>query len=291
MAAPTFVDAGTGATDAGGAWTYTCQASGAAGRVFIVQILQDGTTSGAFTQDSASNIVNLAGITNLWTSIPGPNSDISWPVGVAEAARQFLFIGRATSTSAPTLSGGNSTSEDLYIRSYQFTDVNTGSTLSAVIENASAGSAFYEAGTGTTVSDRDVTTLGADRLALNFVAANDDVAIDAFTGEAGGDWVEAVAEYASASGTDGMLQLQTAAMASAGTISGGSDTIVSAAWGVVGFALIGTTPEGPPAFQPRHPQLNHSATAVLMGGIRRAWHRRHSGILVPDLWLPKGAIA
>ena len=36
----------------------------------------------------------------------------------------------------------------------------------------------------------------------------------------------------------------TVLLASAGTIDGGSDTVVSAAWGVVGFALIGTTVGG-----------------------------------------------
>lgn len=241
MTAPTFDSAGAGATDAGGVWAYTVTGGIAAGRVIIVQILQDGTTNGAVTVTGASNIENLAGTDNQWTQIPGPNGDSSWPVGSPAAARQFLYIGRCLSTSSPTISGGNSTSEDLYIRSYTFVDVNTGTTLSDVIENSSAGSAVNGSGTGTTVSDTGVTTLDVDRLALQLVAINDDVAVDAFAGETGGDWVEPVAEYAEASGTDGCLQLQTADMAAAGTINGGTDTIVSAGWGVVGFALIGTT--------------------------------------------------
>lgn len=247
MAAPVWIVASPGATDAAGAWSYTVNAPGAAGRVIIVQVVQDGTTNGAVTFTGASNIENLAGTDNAWTDITGPNADGSWPVGSAEAARQFLKIGRSLSTTAPTISGGNSTSEDLYIRAHEFSDVNTGTTLAAVIENGSAGTAVNGAGTGTTISDTGVTTLGADRLALQLVAANDDIAIDSFTGESGGNWADPVGVYAESSGTDASLQLQTAVMLSAGTIDGGSDTVVSAAWGVVGFALIGTTPAGPAA--------------------------------------------
>lgn len=38
----------------------------------------------------------------------------------------------------------------------------------------------------------------------------------------------------------------------------------------------------PAAVVPRYEGLNHAATAVLMGGLRRAWHRRPSGIFVPE---------
>ena len=34
---------------------------------------------------------------------------------------------------------------------------------------------------------------------------------------------------------------------------------------------------------PRNPAINHQNPAVLMGGLRRAWHRRRSGIFVPEL--------
>src|SRR5262245_20534320 len=117
MAAPSFVNAGTGATDAGGAWTYTCQASGAAGRVFVAHILQDGTTGGATTVTGSSNINDLSGAAG-WTNIFGAGG--AQEVGNPRSGLHYIFIGRATSTSAPTISGGNSTSEDLYIRSYQF---------------------------------------------------------------------------------------------------------------------------------------------------------------------------
>jgi hypothetical protein len=42
----------------------------------------------------------------------------------------------------------------------------------------------------------------------------------------------------------------------------------------------------PEAFIPRHTGAHWQDPAVFMRGLRRAWHRRPSGIFVPDLWLP-----
>jgi len=176
MAAPSYVNAGTGATDAGGAWSYTCQASAAAGRVFIVQILQDGTTTGAVTSVVGTNIENLGGTDNVWTAVA-----VNQAVGSSTAALQHIYIGRALSTSAPTISGANSTSEDLYIRSYQFTDVSTGTTLATVIENGTAGATANGVATSNTAADTGVTTLGVDRLALNLVGVGDDNGIATFS--------------------------------------------------------------------------------------------------------------
>jgi hypothetical protein len=38
----------------------------------------------------------------------------------------------------------------------------------------------------------------------------------------------------------------------------------------------------PTPFVPRHHGVAHASTAVLMGGLRRTWHRRSSGIFVPE---------
>lgn len=252
MAIPVYRSTGaaTGATDAGGAWTYSAPAANAVGNVIIFQALQDGSTGGAVALTGASNIENLAGTDNAWTSIGAFN------VGNPTAAIQHLWIGRAINTSGfPSASGTNSTSEDLYMLMYEFSSVNTGTTLSDVIENGSAGSTPNGVGTSTTVSDTGVTTLGADRLALNCIATNDDNNFGPFTGETGGNWVPANS-YFDASGTDGSVQIEQADMTSAGTIDGGTSTIVSSAWGVVGFALIGTTPA---VTLPRPPTIVGSA--------------------------------
>lgn len=226
MAAPRFIVAGVGKTDAGDAWAYSSDvAASALGNLLILQILQDGTTSGAVTLSSGQNVEKLDGTANDWTSIG------AFDVGSPTAAIQHLWIGRATSTSsAPYASGANSTSEDLYIRVYEFDRVSTGTTLATVIENVTAGATVNVVGTSATASDASVTTLGPDRLALNFVAVNDDNIIAQFSGQSGGAWSRVFTWYAESSGTDGAIQLQ-AAYLGIGVSDGSSGSSIFGAGG------------------------------------------------------------
>ena len=228
-----YVTASTGTTDAGGAWTHTSAAPGAAGRIYIVQVVQDGTSASNAAIDSVTNAENLAGTDNTLTYIG------EFDIGSAVAASQHLWIGRSLNTSAMVITGSNAGTDDIYVRVYEFSGVSTGTTLSTVIENVTAGTATNGAGTGTTVNDTGVTTLGPNRLALQFMGFNDDLGgfNGSFTGETGGDWAT-VASYGTSTGTDGGTNLNTATMASAGTVNGGTLTITSMEWGVVGFALI-----------------------------------------------------
>jgi hypothetical protein len=166
---------------------------------------------------------------------------------------------------------------------YEFQDVSTGTTLADVIEQNGTTTPSTSAGTSEIISDADVTTTGPDRLALNFVAVNDDNPVDAFAGMSGGTWAETVAEFEVATGTDGGIQLQSATMASAGTIGGGTYTMAASdGWGVVGFALIGTTLDTP---VPRHGFTNFQDPGVLCKAHQalRRWRHGASGILVPDV--------
>jgi len=52
MAAPTYITASTGSTDAGGAWSHTAAAPSAAGNILIVQVVQDGTGANTISIDS-----------------------------------------------------------------------------------------------------------------------------------------------------------------------------------------------------------------------------------------------
>jgi hypothetical protein len=134
--------------------------------------------------------------------------------------------------------------------------------------------------TSTTIADASVTTTAADRLAVNLVSVTDDNALDAFTGMTGGTWAEAIAEYTTAlPSPDVALGLQTATMASAGTIDGGTDVMVASdAWYVFGLAIIGTS------YTPRNPAINHQNPGLLCKAHQtlRRWRHGQHGILVPD---------
>ena len=232
MAAPTVLGTGTGATDAGGAWSYTGANTGS-GKVHILQVLQDGATASAVTLTGLTGMNALDGTTSSMTFIG------SFDAGNPTAAIQHLWIGRKTSAFAMVYSGGNSTSEDLYITEYVFQDVSAGTTLETVIENGTAGGTATNKNTGTNLSSTSVTTLGPDRLALQFLGINDD--LDLLTGPS--VYFKHFA-YAEASGTDGGIQLWRTTASTAQTVAAGAATInASSAWGFVGFALIGTTVE------------------------------------------------
>ncbi len=80
---------------------------------------------------------------------------------------------------------------------------------------------------------------GVHRLVVAFVGVDDDNTISAATGATGGTWVEPVAEYLGSAGTS-MVQLQTAALASGGSISGGTSTMSGDDDSIVtAFALVG----------------------------------------------------
>ena len=237
MTQPAYSNASTGSVDISGAWTATCHAPAASGRIIILQVYQAGTTSAAVTFTSATNITNLAATANQWTKIGTTNA-------VGAVGLQHIWIGRSTGTSAPTFTGGNSTSDDVYWRFYEFTNGNTGSTLSDVIQNVTNGVSVNGSGTSASVLDTAVTTTRSDCLALNFIACNDQpqaAELTAMTGGTGGTWTYPVTAYGTTTGTNGTIALVTAEMPVAGTIDGSSDAITSVAWGVVGFALIGTT--------------------------------------------------
>jgi hypothetical protein len=245
MAAPTFVQASTGTVITATSGDLTSMAGVTVGNLIVVHVLTDGTGGTQTFTDTNSSIENLAGTDNTLTQVA---SLAVQQVGNPNAAGNTAYLGRAIAT---TISAtiNNATGDDMYARMYEFanvsTAVGTSTTAPGVIENGTDGIGTNGFGTGTTVSDTAVTTLGVDRLALNLVAINDDLTgIAAFTGMTGGTWAMP-ASFESATGTDGTISLMTAAMPAAGTIDGGSDAITSDAWGVIGFALVGTTVVAP----------------------------------------------
>lgn len=238
MAAPAFVQAGAGAIWQSGGAVGATLSGVTVGNFIIGHCLADGgLTTGSPTEGVHSGLELLNGTDGGLSALSlNPNQ-----VGATQLAQQFVYLGRAISTSCTWSLSNPGNGEDLYFRLYEFSDVNTGSNESDVLE--SLGEAQD---TGTTISDVGVTTTGADRLAMQFIGVADDNALAAFSGETGGDWTEPVGEFLSATGTDGCIGIQTATMASAGTINGGTLTMAASdGWGVIGFALIGTTSATP----------------------------------------------
>lgn len=237
MAAPTFLgsDASSVITATSGALAPDLSAR-SANDVLLYGVLQDGTGADVTVSAISASVANLAGTASALTSIGAFN------VGSAAVAKLHLWIGRLVTPGATSVTFNSSSGNDLYTSMWAFRTVSSGTTLATVIENATAGSTTTTAATSATLTDAGVTTLGPDRLAVNVVGGNDDNALTVFTGMTGGTWTEDP-EFASATGTDGVIGMQYAAMASAGTIDGGSSTWADAldGWGVVGFALIGTT--------------------------------------------------
>jgi hypothetical protein len=95
-------------------------------------------------------------------------------------------------------------------------------------------------GSSKTPGHPDVTTTAADRLVLVVGGVNDDETASSFTGETGGD-LTLHSQDSTAAGTDQLLYLQEADMASSGTISGGTWSYSGATedWSHVGFAVYG----------------------------------------------------
>lgn len=217
-----FVGAGTGAERLT-TGSFTVSKTCTAGNLVVFDMRVLGTTGDWGGWGTIVNAENLAGTDNAVDFLMG---SVNRQIAVARC----LSNGTVSGNLAVGASG-----EDIAGRLYEFSGVTLATTLATVLENA-AGTNTEAAGTGTLISDADVTTNGVDRLALNLVALDSAQATVSFTGETGGDWTEPGSEYV---GTTITLQLQTAAIASAGTIDGGTYSVGSStAWSSIGTALI-----------------------------------------------------
>lgn len=217
MAAPVFESAGAGVSNAAGIGTTltpACPSTVNSGDCLLLHCQN---------WDDTQTVATPGG----WTKISGPN-DFT-PV------RAYLFGRLATGTEGGTTVSvvWSGSANEHAARIYRF----SGNALSSTFWEA----LNFAADVGSIVLDTGVTTLGTDRLALNVVGLDHATAIGPFTGQSGGTWAEATPEYAANALT---LQLQTATIAAAGTINGGSVTIgVSSRALIYGLAILPfTTP-------------------------------------------------
>lgn len=219
MAAPTFEAAGAGAATTASSITCPYPASISAGDLLYLQVCF-----------SCSNAADVHSVTtpNGWTvkhALEGPTTQHEQAILYKVAAGD-----ETGNLSITVVTGGTNTVA--IARMYRFAGVDN--------TTPHEGGAVTS-GTDDSVEAPSVTTSGADRLAVCFVFQGDDTnAMTDFTGESNGDWTEAVAEHLETTGLDGGLQLQTAVLASATTLSGGAFTFATGAeaWVCRAFALI-----------------------------------------------------
>jgi hypothetical protein len=203
----------------GAACTPTIPPSTVAGDLLIAHVFYGGSTA---APDTPAN----------WTLLDGPRS-LDTP---ATNGRVWVFGKIAVGSDAAPAFGTQAVTTPRRAIVYRFTGV-----LSDTVSNVVGGFGFAGPASTATIADVGVTT-GSDTsnyLACQLVAVADDNAVGSFTGETGGDWTEAVAEFTGTTGTpDTCLQLQTAVVAPSTTINGGT-FVMSAGdpWGVVGFYI------------------------------------------------------
>lgn len=229
----TFYGVGSGTAITTGTGTVT-KASCIEGQLLIVQLVIRGNSEDWSAFSNHVNLEDLAGAAADHTTI---QTGIQFGATFTSSQALFAFRSIADGTCSADFAVGAS-GEDMFARMYEFQGASLGTTREDVFENDAT---HYNAvqGTGTSVEDCEVITNGAGRLALNFVALESNQAIGSFSGETGGNWTEAAAEFGSATGATATLQLQNASMATADTIDGGTVTVgVSTGWGSAGTAIL-----------------------------------------------------
>jgi len=206
--------------------TYVCAAGGAHSTSLSMNVAYPKATKGdliilqVMVRDTTTSLTTPSGFTVLY----GPET--------SGTARQWILYKFATTnpTGSQALSFTGSNTVLKIARMYAFRNVATSSFTESPIFGSNAAS--------NSVLAQSVTSSGSGRLAVSFAFESVDKALPAFTGESGGDWKEPIGEFHCPDGGKGTIQLQDAAMASTGTISGGSAAIgATTAWGVRAFAL------------------------------------------------------
>lgn len=218
-ATPVFNSSAAGVASATlAAFTVTCTTTVNPGDFLLIHALVRSTP----------NDTTCSMVTSGWTAFAGN------PYG--SPARQFLFwklaVGDEDSAVISMTCSGDTSGAGRYTRIYRFTAANGFNATPIEAITTSTGS-------GTDISMPTVTPLAGNRRAVCLIAQNTNSTIGSATGMSGGTWTEAAAEFTSSSGSNGMIQVQTADLSGGGAISGGTAVAsLSAAWSAVGFALV-----------------------------------------------------
>ena len=214
----TYASQGAGvATEAsGGALSPLCPAVVTANQILIAHCGYEGTTTTPSTPGG-------------WTLLGGPFT-------IESAHRHWIFgkLADGTEDGAAVAFGTPAVTTMRTARVYSF----NGWVSGAIADNVPAAS-FAHLSHATDPQMPTVTTTVAGALAVACVFQVDDNPTASATGESGGDWVEAVAEYVQAATTpDSGLSIQTCTpTADPGTVTGGSIATLNDPCGVIGFEI------------------------------------------------------
>jgi hypothetical protein len=208
--------AGVSTETSGAALSPLCPATVDANDILIAHVFWEGTATAPSTPSD-------------WTLLSGPH------VIESTIARHWVFgkIAAGTEDAAAVAFGSPAVTTGRGARVYSF----SGWTSGSIIENVIGFAATSHA---TDPQMPTVTTTENGALAVALIGQNDNANAEASaTGESGGDWVEAVAEYASTINAPGLtLGIQTCTpTANPGTVSGGSIATNNDPVGVVGFEI------------------------------------------------------
>lgn len=217
-----YKSAGAGASTetSGAALSPTCPATVDAGDILIGHVFWEETTTAPSTPSG-------------WTLLAGPY------VIQLTIARHWVFgrIADGTENGASVAFGSPAVTTQRGARIYSFSGRVSGGVVQIV-------NGFAHTSNSNDPTAPNVTTTRAGALAVLLVGQNDNNAFSSFTGETGGNWTEAVAEY-TAGLTPGLaLGIQTCTPTNdPGTVTGGSDNTLNDPAGVIGFQILDQDPQ------------------------------------------------
>lgn len=263
MTVPSLVAAGAGGDGTGAGATISYPAGLASGYIAIAHL-------GIRTSTDTD-----AGWPGDWTEV----SDVPTVTGLNHSWAWRRLDG--TETGSISVSGPPGGGVGWAGRMYVFQDCIASGTPYEALNTDSSNSA-------TTYSTAAITTLDADRLAINLlVISDDDKSLAGVTGS-NVTWAPTVSQFASPAGADQTLFCQQATVASATTVTAGSESYSGAeSWHSFTFALIPAAAAA--ARQPRHGFVNHGSGIGVFARAADLWEKRR-GILVPKLWTPRPSL-
>lgn len=216
-----FKSSGSGVSTetSGAALSPAAPATVDAGDILLGHVFWEGTTT---TPSTPSGLVLLSGPHVIESTI----------------ARHWLYgkIADGTEDAATFAFGNPAVTTQRGARIYTFSG-----RISGAITDLVQG--FVHTSNASDPTAPTVTTTRTGALAVLLVAQNDNNTFASMTGETGGDWVEAVAEF-SASLTPGFsMGIQTCTpTGNPGTVTGGTDNTTNDPVGVLGFQILDVPP-------------------------------------------------